>query len=390
MNERDSRLLSCLHVISGLGTGGAEMMLRKLVLGTQGRTLNNEVVSLGTLGTIGEELAAAGVPVVALGMGAGGSNGRAVLRLVRHMRASRPDVVQAWMYHANLIGGFAARLAGAPPTIWNIRTCNLAAGGEKASTRMAARLSGRLARPLARRIVTNAHAARDVHVEYGYPADLFQVIPNGFETTRFRPDPEARAAVRRELGVPDTAPLVGLLARRHPVKDHPGFLEAAARIRQALPDAHFLLAGQGVTLDDEELREAVERGGLTGRAHLLGHRTDTPRLLASMDVYVSASWYGEAFPNVLGEAMACGVPCVATDLGDSALIIAGHGRLVEPRDPAAMAGACLEILRMPQEERRRLSAAARDHIQRHYSIEAVAAAYENIYTEMRRVDQHPE
>lgn len=380
--------LRCLHVISGLGTGGAEMMLRKLVLGTQGRTLLNEVVSLGELGPIGAELRAAGIPVVALGMGAGGRNGRALLRLVRHMRASRPDVVQTWMYHANLIGGFAARLAGAPPTIWNIRTCNLAAGGEKAGTRMAARLSGRLARPLSRRILTNAHAARDVHVEYGYPADLFEVIPNGFETARFRPDPEARAAVRSELGIPDAAPVVGLLARRHPVKDHPGFLAAAARIVRACPDAHFVLAGQGVTLDDAELREAVERGSLQGRAHLLGHRTDTPRLLAGLDVYVSASWYGEAFPNVLGEAMACGVPCVATDLGDSARIIGGHGRVVKPRDPAALADACLEILRMPEAERRRLGAGAREHIERHYSIEAVAAAYENIYTEVRRVDQH--
>jgi glycosyltransferase involved in cell wall biosynthesis len=312
-----------------------------------------------------------------------------VLRLVRHMRAWRPHVVQTWMYHANLIGGVAARMAGGAPTVWNIRTCNLAAGGEKASTRMAARLSGRLARPLARCIVTNAHAARDVHVEYGYPADLFRVIPNGFEMARFRPDPEARAAVRRELGVPGAAPMVGLLARRHPVKDHPGFLAAAAAITRALPDAHFLLAGDGVTLDDAELRQAVERGGLTGRAHLLGHRADTPRLLASLDLYVSASWYGEAFPNVLGEAMACGVPCVATDLGDSALIIAGHGRVVEPRDPAALAEACLQILRMPEAERGRLSAAARGHIERHYSIEAVNAAYENIYTEIRRVDQHP-
>jgi hypothetical protein len=246
--------LRCLHVITGLGTGGAEMMLRKLVLGTEGRTLRNEVVSLGGVGPIGEELLAAGIPVVGLGMGAGGPNGRAVLRLARRIRASRPDVVQTWMYHANLIGGIAARMAGAHPTIWNIRASNLEAGGEKASTRAAAWISGRLARRLSQRILTNAESARDLHVALGYPADLFQVIPNGFELGRFRPDPGARADVRGELGIPADAPLVGLVARRHPMKDHPAFLAAAARIARACPGTHFLLAGDGVTMDDAELR----------------------------------------------------------------------------------------------------------------------------------------
>ncbi len=376
--------LSCLHVITGLGTGGAEMMLRKLVLGTEGRTLRNEVVSLGGLGPVGEELLSAGIPVVALEMGAGRSNGRAALRLVRHIRASRPDVVQTWMYHANLIGGIAARMAGARPTIWNIRTCNLDAGGEKASTRAAAWISGRLARSLSQRILTNAETARDLHVERGYPADLFQVIPNGFELARFRPDAEARAAVRRELGIPDAAPLVGLLARRHPVKDHPAFLAAAARIARACPEAHFLLAGDGVTLEDAELREAVERGSLGGRAHLLGARKDAPRLLASLDVYVSASWYGEAFPNVLGEAMSCGVPCVTTDIGDSARIVAGLGRVVPPRDPEALAAACLELLTLPAEQRRSLAAGVRRRVEEHYSMESVAAAYVSTYETLVR------
>jgi glycosyltransferase involved in cell wall biosynthesis len=376
--------LRCLHVITGLGTGGAEMMLRKLVLGTEGRTLRNEVVSLGEVGPIGEELRSARIPVEGLGMRSGAPNPGPVLRLARRIRASRPDVVQTWMYHANLLGGIAARMAGSPPTVWNIRASNLEAAGEKASTRAAAWISGRLARSLSQRILTNAESARELHVALGYPADLFQVIPNGFELARFRPDPDARAAVRRELGIPPEAPLVGLVARRHPMKDHPAFLAAAARIARACPGAHFLLAGQGVTLDDGELRDAVERGSLAGRAHLLGIRTDTPRLLASLDVYVSASWYGEAFPNVLGEAMACGVPCVTTDIGDSARIVAHLGRVVPPRDPGALAAACVELLCLPAEERRSLAARTRRHVEQHYSMDAVAAAYVETYTSLVR------
>jgi glycosyltransferase involved in cell wall biosynthesis len=205
------------------------------------------------------------------------------------------------------------------------------------------------------------------------------VITNGFDTDVFRPDPEARLGVRRELGLRPDTPLIGLAARFDPQKDHRNFLDAAALVKGADERVQFLMCGNGIDGRNAALTTTIESLGLRGRCHLLGPRRDMPRIFASLDLACSSSAFGEALPMTLCEAMACGVPCVTTDIGDSARVVDATGRVVPPRDPRALALACRELLDLAPQARAQLGLAARRHIQRHYDLTTVARCYEDLY-----------
>lgn len=372
------------HVITGLGTGGAEMSLLRLVTSHRARGVESVVVSLTDEGPVGRLLAAGGTRVVALGMRRGVPDLGGLRRLRALIAAERPDVVQTWMYHANLAGGLAARLAGVRAVAWNIRAAHMEPGRERRSTIVLARALARAARALSRRVVTNSQAARDVHAGFGYPSALLTVIPNGFDVDAFRPDAAARAAVRAEIGIPRDAAVVGAVGRFHPAKDYATFFEAASRVSARHPAAHFVLAGDDVTPDTPALAALAAKPGLDGRVHLLGRRADTPRLFAALDVFVLTSRY-ESFPNVLGEAMAAGVPAVTTDVGEASAIVGDSGHVVPVADAPAIADAVTALLDLPTPERARLGARARARIVERYSLDSVAARYLEMYSELARV-----
>jgi glycosyltransferase involved in cell wall biosynthesis len=366
------------HVITGTGLGGAEVML-DTVLRALRPGYESHVVSLQSIGPVGERIRARGVPIETLDMRAGVPDPRAVLRLARLLRRLGPDLVHTWMYHADLIGGLAARLAGVRRVAWAIHNSTLDPQRVKASTRAVVRTCAALSGRLPDRILCCSDVAQQVHVGYGYPEDRFEVIPNGLDVQRFAPDPDARRQLRAELGVPGEAPLVGLIARWDPQKNHAGFLHAAAAVRRRHPAARFLLAGTRIEPSNAELAGLVDGHGLGDAVRLLGPRDDVPRVMASLDLLVSASGYGEAFPIVLGEAMACGVPCVATDVGDSAFIVADTGRVAPPGDDDALGRAIGELLDLPAHDRAALGARARQRIATHFDIRLVARRYEAFY-----------
>jgi glycosyltransferase involved in cell wall biosynthesis len=183
--------------------------------------------------------------------------------------------------------------------------------------------------------------------------------------------------VRAELRLPADALLVGVIGRYHPVKDHAGFLESAALLRKKAPETHFLLIGRGVG-DNPVLTERSSALALSGAVHFLGERTDVPRLAASLDIAVSSS-YSESLPSVIGEAMSCGVPCVVTDVGDSAWLVGDTGMVVPPQNPAALAEACARLVRLGLEGRKELGAQARRRIVRQFSLSAFAGRYQRLY-----------
>jgi glycosyltransferase involved in cell wall biosynthesis len=195
-------------------------------------------------------------------------------------------------------------------------------------------------------------------------------VPNGFDTDLFRPDAEQRARWRSRLGIGDGQNLIGMVARLDPMKDHATFLAAAAEVAER-SDAAFLLVGAGT----ESLPVPP---ALAGRLHALGERSDVQEILPALDVMVLSS-LGEGFPNVIGEAMACGVACISSDVGDAASIVADPTRIVKPRDAAALARAILALLRGGNDEITRLGMAARQRIVDHYSLAATVARYQAIY-----------
>jgi glycosyltransferase involved in cell wall biosynthesis len=209
------------------------------------------------------------------------------------------------------------------------------------------------------------------------------VIPNGVDLEAFRPNPKARAAVRAEFGLPPETPLILMPARFHPQKDHRNFLAAAGRLLSRRPKVVFLLCGDGMDAGNAELRGWIEAAGVGEQVRLLGRRGDVARLSAGADLVTLSSAFGEAFPMVLLEAMACGTPCVATDVGDTACLLGETGIVVPPRNPAALADAWSTVLALPEESRRDWGHKARRRVEEQFDLSAIAERYAQLYREMR-------
>lgn len=368
-----------VHVITGLELGGAEVMLCELLRAIDPDRFRSAVVSLSAPGPLEPRIRALGVPVESLGLAAGRPSPAGFLRLARRVRALRPDLVQTWMYHADLLGGLAARLATRAPVVWSLHNSNLDRRSTRFSTRATVWACARLSHRVPARILSCSEVSARLHRGLGYAAGRMLVIPNGFDMDTYRPDPGHYAAVRTELGLPPDALLVGLAARWHPQKDHPNFIAAAARVARERPGVWFVLAGTGITASNTELAALVAASGAADRFRLLGARSDMPRLNAALDLAVTASAYGEAFPLVIGEAMACGVPGVVTDVGDSALLVGDAGRVVPPRDPTALAAAIAGLLALSARSRQALGAAARARIAANYALPVIAGRYQSLY-----------
>jgi glycosyltransferase involved in cell wall biosynthesis len=370
------------HVITGLDTGGAETMLYRLLLHTDRAAYEAEVISMTDIGAVGEKIRALGVPIRALGMRRGVPNPLGVLRLARWLSQYSPDVVQSWMYQADLVSGLAARLAGGMPVAWGIHNAYLEPRSVKRIKLWTVRACIWSSGWLPSRIVCCSEASREVHARLGYPQKKMIVVPNGADLAAFRPDPEARRSVCEELGLRVETPLIGLVARFDLPKDHRTFVQAAGLLHTRVPEAHFILCGDSITRENPQLTEWIDAARVRSRCHLLGRRLDVPRLSAALDVATSSSSFSEAWPLAVGEAMACGVPCAVTDVGDSSVIVGDTGRVVPPKNPQALADAWHGLLTLGPDERARLGQAARRRMEEHFDLLGAVAKYEKLYEEL--------
>lgn len=373
--------MKILHIITSLADGGAEGVLYRLAAHDSLDT--HHVVCLTGEGKYGPLLRRADIAVSTLDMPRGHPTFRGLIGLWRVMRSWRAEVIQTWMYHADLLGGLAGRLAGLP-VVWGIRNTTLDAGRSSRATIRVAKLCARLSRWLPARIVACAQAAVRVHAALGYDAKRMVVIPNGYDLSRFRPDPAARQRLRAQWGVADDEPVLGMVARRDPQKDHVNLIQALARLQACVREFRVVLVGTGITTDNRELVQALDEAGLSRRTQLLGPQPDVPAVMAALDVHVLSSAYGEAFPNVLAEAMACGTPCVATDVGDAALIVGDTGWLVPPGDAEALAdalAAAIDAWRAQADWRLRQQR-ARARIHDEFGLDAMVARYRAVWAEV--------
>ncbi|MDR3574620.1 MAG: glycosyltransferase [Anaerolineaceae bacterium] len=367
------------HVITDLDTGGAEMMLFNMLPGLMRDGINTQVISLTGLGIIADKIRSLGVPVRALGMKAGLPDPGGIARLIGWLREDPPDIIQTWMYHSDLVGGLAGKFAGNIPVIWGIHNSTLDAKLSKRSTIWTVRVCSILSHSLPGQIITCSETARKIHVAMGYAENKIVVIPNGFLLDDFHPDMNSRESLREELGLEKNALMIGLIARFNPQKDHQNFIKAAGLVLEKFPSMQFLLCGDGVCRENLELARWIEATAKAKNFHLLGLRSDIPRLTAALDLAVSSSAYGEAFPLVIGEAMACAVPCVVTNVGDSPDIVGDSGRVVPARDSQALAAEIINLLNISPAERSQLGQMARARIEDQFDIRVIVSRYEQLY-----------
>ncbi len=362
------------HLITGLDVGGAEHALARLCPALAHRGYDQIVVTMIPGGAFAADLQRVGIPVRSLGMRRRSPSMIGFIRLARELHRFRPDILQTWMYHADLLGTLV--LPFVPPTrlAWNLRSTDMGSAGGLGLKLVVKSLAALSRIPHA--IVANSAAGQSEHVNAGYRKRGWSIIHNGVDTERFRPIHAERAKLRAEIGVPAESPLIGLIARVHPMKDHRTFLLAARRLLMLRPDARFLLAGLGCEAGAEPLAGMIREYGLEPHLSLLGIRSDLPRVYPALDLACLSSACGEGTPNVLLEAMACGVPCVATDVGDCRDVIGPCGRIVAPGDPAALATAWIEVL--AQE----LANASRTRAVNQFSDSNTSARYDALYREL--------
>jgi glycosyltransferase involved in cell wall biosynthesis len=378
MAHRKMTITRVCHIITGLSRGGAQRMLYYLLRDYDRERFKMTVVSLTELGAVGEQLRDIGVETRALMMNRMLPNPLKVGAIVSQLRRESADIAQTWLYHGDLIGGLAGRMAGVP-VLWNLRQSDLDPQTTKRSTLLTAKACAVLSRWLPDGIVCCSHASQRVHGEMGYESAGMVVIGNGVDIEMFRPDKVSATALRREIDVQPSSRLIGLVGRFHPQKDHHTFVKAAGLLHETHPDTRFVLCGEGVDESNTQLMNWISDHAMADHFHLVGERSDIPRVTNLLDIATSSSSYAEGFPNVLAEAMACGIPCVATDSGDSALIVGKTGTIVPRRDPEALAAAWRAMLDLPDEDRRQLGQAARQRAVDTFRLQDVVERYQTLY-----------
>ena len=370
-----------LHIITGLGLGGAEMMLLKLLQASDRSATEHVVLTLTDLDVLAPDIRALGVPVQSLAVGGGLSGVRALWRARRLVGQFRPDAVMTWLHHADLFGVALKCLAPSIRLIWNLRCSRLSPEELPRSNILLVKLLARLSF-IPALVVANARFGMEEHVRMGYRTRQWEILPNGFDVAAFAPDAEARWAIRRQLGVSDGDFVIGMVGRYHAMKGFDTFVRAAGLLAQQETRARFVLVGTDVSEDNAELKGMLEAAGVLGKVALLGQRRDVPAIMNAFDILASTST-SEGFPNVIGEAMSCGIPCAVTDVGDSACIVGRAGIVVQAGDGEAMAAAWQLLLAMPEKDFIDLKQLARQRIVEEYEIGVVSRRYQAVFEAKR-------
>jgi len=362
-----------LHIISTLDVGGAELNLLRLLKSMDRNAFENHVACMTQPGTTAHKLEQIGIPVHSLKMKKGVPDPRALLRLRFLAGLTTPGIIQCWMYHANLIG---LTLLKPRITLWNIRCSDMDLSYYTRGYRWSVK-TGAVVSRIPEAVIVNSHAGRKAHEELGYRPKRWVIIPNGFDTDVFMPDPKARSEIRAELNIPENALAIGLIGRFDPMKDHGTFFQASKLFLKSNPHTHFILAGKDVTRENPRIVLTDN----TEQFHLLGEREDVERILACLDIATSSS-ISEGFPNVIAEAMACGVPCVTTDAGDARLLIGDTGMVINKSSPRNLCEAWELMVRLSPNIRREMGLMARERIMHLFTLKQTTESYESLYREI--------
>jgi len=388
--------ISIVHLITTLEVGGSEKMLMKLLSFMDREKFANEVISLREIGAVGREIINMGIPVFALNMPKGRPSACALVNLLNYLHSNRPMILQTWLYHADFLGLILGKTARIKNICWNIRCSYMDMDKYSIISGWIIRVCSLLS-PFPKVVLTNSHEAKKYHMQLGYRARRWKIIPNGFDLKKFRPNELARPGLISELNLEkhifenelNTAQLkeakkdiilIGFIARDDPMKDHSTFIKAGYLLLNERIDVHFVCAGKGIDFGNVPLVTQIPEK-FRHHFHLLGERDNMQDITAGLDIASCVS-LGEGFSNTVGEAMACAVPCVVTDVGDSARIVGNTGRVVPPKNPEALANAWKELIDSGQEGRRNLGLLARKRVENYFEISKVGKQYEDLYTSL--------
>jgi glycosyltransferase involved in cell wall biosynthesis len=361
-------------LIRSLAVGGSEQQLVEVARGLKRKGHEVIVLVFYPGGPLEEHLTASDVPVISLDKKGRWDIVTFMGRLLGVLREQRADFLYAFLGVPCILTAFVKRFVPELKIVWGVRAANVDLSQYDLFCRIAYGLECRLSSS-ADLIIANSHAGREYAIEHRFPSKNIVVIPNGIDTERFHPMHDDGFPVRTEWGVEPHEKLIGLVARLDPMKDHPTFIKAASQVAEERFDVKFVCIGDGPVEYKKYLMRLVIDIGLENKLIWAGECRDMPAVYNALDVAALSS-YGEGFPNVIGEAMACEVPCVVTDVGDSALIVGDTGIVVKPRDPDALAAGMNVILAKLEKDRVEKKLRARKRICEHFGIEAMVSQTE--------------
>lgn len=353
-------------------------MLKRLIEADPITISNTVVVSLTSLGVIGESLRNQNVKIHTLNLSPLGFNTLIVLwQLIKLIRHYQPDIVQTWMYHADLLGGFAARLAGCRNVVWGIRSTAIPQGFLSV-TFWLVRLCAICSHIIPCKIICCAQSAKAAHIQLGYAAHKITVISNGYDFSTFEQYSNSRAKARMEWGFNDNEIVIGVVGRFDPLKDFHNFIAAASILSAKCDNVKFLMIGRNLELSNHTLSGWIDNYGLVKNFQLVGEQLDVPFFLSAMDIFCLSS-VNEAFPNVVVEAMAMGLPCVVTQAGDAADIVGNNDFVVPVKDSVSLANALLRMYDLSPEERINLGKKGSKRVREKYDIKNIRQQYEKMW-----------
>lgn len=370
----------CHITICMTGFGGAERMLARLLLAKPELADKRIIVVLRQADTLGKQLRAAGFTVHELNMQSFRDIPRIFVELKKIIRFFNPDIVQTWMYHADLLGGLAAYTSGYKNIIWGIRRTSVSLA-DNGGTWIIMKLCALLSHWIPKKIISVADAGKQAHIKAGYDATRIRVIPNGFDFSNLIATPDQRKAVRNECNVLEDELIIGCLGRFDHAKGQDIFINAAAIVAKNNPKVRFLMVGWGCDIHNAKLNSWINEHNLQNCFVLLGERIDVPSCLAAMDIFCMPS-RTEGFPNGLGEAMALGLPCVATEVGDTRFLVGDTAVLVPAQDEQALAQELLTVIRLTEQQRVEMGNKAKIRVMAEFSIEKACERFDIVYHEI--------
>jgi glycosyltransferase involved in cell wall biosynthesis len=369
-----------IHIITGLNSGGAESMLYKLIKYSDKTQYYHEVISLMDEGVIGEKIKGEGVRVHSLNL----NKKNLISSVIKAIKICKNfDIVNTWLYHADIIGFLIAKIFLSKRLIWNIRHSNLDKDSNKSRTLKIVKLNCYLSKYVDF-VTYNSESALENHYKAGYLNENSIVIPNGFELDRFQHDLESRQRIRGELGLNENQKVIITVGRWNIQKDYYTLLKALKKLKENNKNFKMLMCGTNLDLSNKELLGLINSYQLEENIILLGRRDDIPGLLSAADIYVSSS-LGESFSNSIGEAMACELPCVVTNVGDSKKIIGDYGIAVESKDFNALSDSILSFIE--NKNINRIGKNARLRIKAQYDIKSIIIIFESLFANNNSVDE---